>query len=76
MEKEILCLKKDKFTTKDNRVIYRLHLWVDDGIVDYCICNVDENIYNYAEEMSKFYIAYELKVFNKQVQGIKNVRLV
>lgn len=76
MKKEILCLKKTEYKTKDNRVVYRLHLWIDDGAVEYCVCSVEQDIYDYVEVGSKFEARYELNVFNAKIYGIKNLTLV
>lgn len=76
MKKEILCLKKSEYKTKDNRVVYRLHLWIDDGAVEYCVTSVDEDIYNYVEVGATFEAQYELAVFNSKIYGIKNLKLV
>ena len=76
MRKEILCLKKTKYETKDNRVVYRLHLWVDDGAVEYCVCPVQQDIYDCVEDGAEFEAQYELNVFGSKIYGIKNLVLV
>lgn len=76
MVKEILCLKKSEYKTKDNRVVYRLHLWIDDGAVEYCVTTVERDIYDLVEVGSKFEARYELAVFNSKIYGIKNLSLV
>lgn len=76
MKKEILCLKKSEYKTKDNRVVYRLHLWIDDGAVEYCVTSVDSDIYDYVEVGATFEAQYELAVFNSKIYGIKNLKLV
>ena len=76
MKKEILCLKKSEYKTKDNRVVYRLHLWINDGAVEYCVTSVDRDIYDYVEAGANFEAQYELAVFNSKIYGIKNLKLV
>ena len=76
MKKEILCLKKTEYKTKDNRVVYRLHLWIDDGAVEYCVTSVDKDIYDLVDIGLKFEAQYELAVFNAKIYGIKNLKLV
>lgn len=75
MKNEILCLKKSEYKTKDNRVVYRLHLWIDDGAVEYCVCSVEKDIYDLIEVGLKFQAQYELAVFNSKIYGIKNLAL-
>lgn len=75
MKKEILCLKKSEYKTKDNRVVCRLHLWIDDGAVEYCVTSVERDIYDLVEEGMKFEAQYELAVYNSKIYGIKNLAL-
>lgn len=76
MIKDVLILKKSNYTTKDNKTCYRLHLWVDDGVVEYCVVTVEEDIYKKVIVNSKFKIKYDLNVFNSKIYGIKNIQLV
>ena len=75
LTKEVLVLKKSYYETKDNKVVYRLHLWVDDGILEYVVVSVEKSIYDYAKANTKIKLHYELNVFNGKIYGIKNVSL-
>lgn len=74
--KDVLVLKKSNYVTKDNRAVYRIHLWIDDGAVEYCVCTVEEDIYKKITVGSKVRIKYDLNVFNSKIYGIKNIQLV
>ena len=75
MEKEVYVLKKSTYTTKDGKTVYRLHLWIDDGCVEYAVWNVDKDIYDLVTVKSSVKFGYELNVFNGKIYGIKNVIL-
>lgn len=76
MNKNVLVLKKSEYTTKDGKTVYRLHLWVDDGCVEYTVVNVDKTVYDLVSPMDKIDIGYDLNIFGNKIYGIKNVILV
>ena len=75
LTKDLFILKKSYYETKDNKVVYRLHLWINDGILEYVVASVDKSIYDYVKENAKAKLHYELNVFNGKIYGIKNVSL-
>lgn len=73
--KECLVLKKSEYVTKDNKAVYRLHLWIDDGIIEYVCASVEKTVYDSVIAGSKKRFSYELNVYNGKIYGIKNVTL-
>lgn len=76
MQKSLLVLKKSEYTTKDGKSVYRLHLWVDDGAVEYCVVSVEKQMYDRIEIGKPYKFNYELNIFNSKIYGIKNLRFV
>ena len=73
--KKCLVLKKNTYRTKDNRVVYRLSLWIDDGLVEYSQCSTDESTYSKVVPNSYYDLNYDYSVFNSKIYGVKNVTL-
>lgn len=73
--KKCLILKKNSYQSKDNRTVHRLHLWIDDGLVEYSQCSTDESTYSKVVPNSYYDLNYDYSVFNSKIYGVKNVTL-